>query len=72
MKRRSFNNGRKKAKIRRDYYLSMFEGVSILSALSKVTHSIGLTATIATSYADPFTVARQIASLDKISKGRAG
>nr|WP_302057474.1 LLM class flavin-dependent oxidoreductase [Paenibacillus sp. Lou8.1] len=31
-----------------------------------------MTATIATSYADPFTVARQIASLDKISKGRAG
>ncbi|WP_339303956.1 NtaA/DmoA family FMN-dependent monooxygenase [Paenibacillus sp. FSL L8-0435] len=54
------------------HYLSMFEGVSILSALSMVTHSIGLTATIATSYADPFTVARQIASLDKISKGRAG
>ncbi|MGE1104164.1 NtaA/DmoA family FMN-dependent monooxygenase [Peribacillus simplex] len=54
------------------HYLSMFEGISILSALSMVTHSIGLTATIATSYADPFTVARQIASLDKISNGRAG
>jgi FMN-dependent oxidoreductase (nitrilotriacetate monooxygenase family) len=54
------------------HYLSMFEGVSILSALSMVTHSIGLTATIATSYADPFTVARQMASLDKISNGRAG
>jgi FMN-dependent oxidoreductase (nitrilotriacetate monooxygenase family) len=54
------------------HYLSMFEGVSILSALSMITHSIGLTATIATSYADPFTVARQIASLDKISNGRAG
>jgi len=54
------------------HYLSMFEGVSILSALSMVTNSIGLTATIATSYADPFTVARQMASLDKISNGRAG
>ncbi|WP_145148323.1 NtaA/DmoA family FMN-dependent monooxygenase [Paenibacillus xylanexedens] len=54
------------------HYLSMFEGVTILSALSMVTHSIGLTATIATSYADPFTVARQMASLDKISNGRAG
>ncbi|CAH0148603.1 monooxygenase [Bacillus sp. Soil745] len=54
------------------HYLSMFEGVSILSALSMVTYSIGLTATIATSYADPFTVARQMASLDKISNGRAG
>ncbi|MEY8741207.1 NtaA/DmoA family FMN-dependent monooxygenase [Bacillales bacterium AN1005] len=54
------------------HYLSMFEGVSILSALSMVTQSIGLIATIATSYADPFTVARQMASLDKISNGRAG
>lgn len=54
------------------HYLSMFEGVSILSALSMVTRSIGLIATIATSYADPFTVARQMASLDKISNGRAG
>ncbi|GGO07501.1 NtaA/DmoA family FMN-dependent monooxygenase [Saccharibacillus kuerlensis] len=53
------------------HYLSMFEGVTILSALSMVTHSIGLAATIATSYADPFTVARQMASLDKISNGRA-
>jgi FMN-dependent oxidoreductase (nitrilotriacetate monooxygenase family) len=54
------------------HYLSMFEGVSILSALSMATTHIGLTATIATSYADPFTVARQMASLDKISDGRAG
>lgn len=54
------------------HYLSMFEDVTILSALSMVTHSIGLTATIATSYADPFTVACQMASLDKISNGRAG
>jgi len=53
------------------HYLSMFEGVSMMSALSMVTTHIGLSATIATSYADPFTVARQIASLDKISNGRA-
>ncbi|MEK4669989.1 NtaA/DmoA family FMN-dependent monooxygenase [Niallia sp. FSL R7-0271] len=54
------------------HHLSMFEGISILSALSMATTNIGLTATIATSYADPFTAARQILSLDKISKGRAG
>ncbi|MCM3512242.1 NtaA/DmoA family FMN-dependent monooxygenase [Carnobacterium inhibens] len=53
------------------HYLSMFEGVTILSALSMVTSHIGLAATIATSYADPFTVGRQMASLDKISNGRA-
>lgn len=53
------------------HYLSMFEGVSIMSALSMVTKNIGLSATIASSYGDPFTAARQILSLDKISKGRA-
>jgi FMN-dependent oxidoreductase (nitrilotriacetate monooxygenase family) len=52
-------------------HLSTFEGVSILSALSMVTKNIGLAATIATSFADPFSIARQMASLDKISKGRA-
>ncbi|MEC1646681.1 NtaA/DmoA family FMN-dependent monooxygenase [Bacillus halotolerans] len=52
-------------------HLSTFEGISILSALSMVTKHIGLGATIATSFADPFTVARQMASLDKISNGRA-
>ncbi|MDQ1005343.1 FMN-dependent oxidoreductase (nitrilotriacetate monooxygenase family) [Neobacillus niacini] len=53
------------------HYLSMFEGVSIMSALSMVTKNIGLSATIASSYADPYSAARQILSLDKISKGRA-
>lgn len=37
-----------------------------------MTHSIRLSSTIATSYTDPFTVARQMASLDKISNGRVG
>ncbi|OLY91150.1 FMN-dependent oxidoreductase, nitrilotriacetate monooxygenase family [Cnuella takakiae] len=53
------------------HYLSMFEGVTIMSALSMVTKTIGLSATVSTSYADPYSVARQILSLDKISKGRA-
>lgn len=53
------------------HYLSMFEGVSIMSALSMVTRNIGLSATVASSYGDPYSTARQILSLDKISKGRA-
>lgn len=53
------------------HYLSMFEGVSIMSALSMKTKNIGLPATIASSYGDPYSAARQILSLDKISKGRA-
>ncbi|MFD1186530.1 NtaA/DmoA family FMN-dependent monooxygenase [Pontibacter rugosus] len=53
------------------HYLSMFEGVSVMSAISTHTKSIGLSVTISTSYADPYSAARQILSLDKISKGRA-
>lgn len=53
------------------HYLSMFEGVSIMSALAMKTSKIGLSATIASSYGDPYSAARQILSLDKISKGRA-
>jgi len=49
----------------------MCEGISIMSALSMVTKNIGLSATIAFSYGDPYSAARQILSLDKISKGRA-
>ncbi|MFD2164024.1 NtaA/DmoA family FMN-dependent monooxygenase [Paradesertivirga mongoliensis] len=53
------------------HYLSMFEGMTIMSAISMKTKKIGLSATIATSYTDPYNVARQVLSLDKISKGRA-
>ncbi|MBG6233522.1 FMN-dependent oxidoreductase (nitrilotriacetate monooxygenase family) [Pedobacter sp. CAN_A7] len=53
------------------HYLSMFEGVSLMSALSMKTKNIGLSATIASSYGDPYSAARQILSLDKLSKGRA-
>lgn len=54
------------------HFLNRFEPISILSALASVTRKIGLAGTISTSYSDPFTVARQFASLDLISGGRAG
>src|SRR6188474_2944401 len=54
------------------HFLNRFEPISILSALATVTSKIGLAGTVSTSYSDPFTVARQFASLDLISKGRAG
>jgi alkanesulfonate monooxygenase SsuD/methylene tetrahydromethanopterin reductase-like flavin-dependent oxidoreductase (luciferase family) len=53
------------------HYLSMFEGVSLMSALAMHTKTIGLSVTISTSYADPYSAARQILSLDKLSQGRA-
>jgi alkanesulfonate monooxygenase SsuD/methylene tetrahydromethanopterin reductase-like flavin-dependent oxidoreductase (luciferase family) len=54
------------------HFLNRFEPISILSALAAVTSKIGLVGTVSTSYSDPFTVARQFASLDLISGGRAG
>lgn len=45
--------------------------VALLSALSQQTSHIGLVATTSTIFGHPYQVARQIASLDHISKGRA-
>jgi alkanesulfonate monooxygenase SsuD/methylene tetrahydromethanopterin reductase-like flavin-dependent oxidoreductase (luciferase family) len=54
------------------HFLNRFEPLTVLSALASVTTKIGLAGTLSTSYSDPFTVARQFASLDLISGGRAG
>ncbi|MEI2264555.1 LLM class flavin-dependent oxidoreductase [Erwinia sp. CGal63] len=54
------------------HFLNRFEPIALLSALASVTQQIGLAGTISTSYSEPFTVARQLATLDNISGGRAG
>jgi FMN-dependent oxidoreductase (nitrilotriacetate monooxygenase family) len=54
------------------HYLNRFEPLTVLSALAAVTEHIGLVATVTVSYTEPFQVARQLASLDHISGGRAG
>jgi FMN-dependent oxidoreductase (nitrilotriacetate monooxygenase family) len=54
------------------HFLNRFEPLTILSALAAHTSRIGLAGTVSTSYSDPYTVARQFASLDLISSGRAG
>ena len=54
------------------HYLNRFEPLTLLSALSAVTRHIGLVATVTVSYTEPFQVARQFASLDLLSGGRAG
>jgi FMN-dependent oxidoreductase (nitrilotriacetate monooxygenase family) len=54
------------------HYLNRFEPLTILSALATTTQHIGLVATVTVSYTEPFQVARQFASLDHISGGRAG
>jgi FMN-dependent oxidoreductase (nitrilotriacetate monooxygenase family) len=55
---------------RRDTF--RFEPLTLLSALAMTTQRIGLAATATTSFNEPFNVARKFASLDHISKGRAG
>src|SRR5476649_2253563 len=54
------------------HYLNRFEPLTILSAIASATTHIGLVATLTVSYSEPYTVARQFASLDHISRGRAG
>ena len=54
------------------HFLNRFEPLTVLSALASVTKNLGLVGTLSTSYSEPFTVARQFASLDHLSKGRAG
>ncbi|ANE48226.1 monooxygenase [Paenibacillus swuensis] len=48
------------------------EPFTLLSALAAVTEHIGLIGTVSTTYNEPFHLARKFASLDHISKGRAG
>lgn len=52
--------------------LAGLEPFTLLSALAAVTEHIGLIGTVSTTYNEPFHVARKFASLDHISKGRAG
>lgn len=54
------------------HYLNRFEPFTILSALAAVTEHIGLVGTVTVSYTEAYNVARQFASLDHVSGGRAG
>ncbi len=47
------------------------EPITTLTAVSMVTERIGLIGTCSTTYTEPFNLARQFASLDHISNGRA-
>lgn len=53
-------------------FISRFEPLTLLSALSAVTTHIGLGATVSTSFGEPYHIARAFASLDHLSGGRAG
>jgi FMN-dependent oxidoreductase (nitrilotriacetate monooxygenase family) len=53
-------------------FMNVFEPVTLLSALAGATTRIGLGGTVSTSFSEPYNVARQFASLDHLSGGRAG
>ncbi len=57
---------------RADYWPAHLDPLTLLPALAAVTTRIGLVATASTTYYEPYHVARKFASLDHISKGRAG
>lgn len=48
------------------------EPLTLLSAIAVATEHIGLIATASTTYNSPYNLARRFASIDHISKGRAG
>jgi FMN-dependent oxidoreductase (nitrilotriacetate monooxygenase family) len=49
-----------------------WDPLTLLPALAVITERVGLTATANTSYNEPYTLARRLASLDELSQGRAG
>jgi len=52
--------------------LIRLEPLTLISHLAGVTEKIGVVATASTTYNEPFNLARKFASIDHISKGRAG
>src|SRR3954464_7602131 len=52
-------------------FAARFEPLTMLAALAATTTHVGLGATASTTYNEPYNVARQFASLDHLSGGRA-
>ncbi|GAA3402450.1 LLM class flavin-dependent oxidoreductase [Paenibacillus hodogayensis] len=46
--------------------------LTVLAAMASVTEKVGLTATLTTTYNDPFHIASRLSTLDLLSGGRAG
>ena len=52
-------------------FMNSFEPLTLLAAVAGSTRHIGLGGTASTSFTEPYNLARQFASLDHISHGRA-
>ncbi|MEW6630146.1 MAG: NtaA/DmoA family FMN-dependent monooxygenase [Pseudomonadota bacterium] len=55
-----------------EHYVVKFDPVVALSAIAMTTKRIGLIATMSTTHAHPYNIARAVGSLDLVSGGRAG
>ena len=58
--------------LKRSATTTSFDPLTLLPALAMVTERLGLIATASSTYNEPWHVARRFASLDHISRGRAG
>jgi FMN-dependent oxidoreductase (nitrilotriacetate monooxygenase family) len=60
------------AGMKRMSYVAWIDPYTLLAGLAAVTSRVGLVCTATTTYNEPYTLARQFASLDILSNGRAG
>jgi FMN-dependent oxidoreductase (nitrilotriacetate monooxygenase family) len=51
---------------------NFFEPLTLLASIAAVTQRIGVIGTASTTYGEPYDIARRFASLDRVSRGRAG
>jgi len=58
--------------LKRSATVTSFDPLTLLPALAMVTERLGLVATASTTFEPPYVIARRFASLDHISRGRAG
>ncbi len=58
--------------LRHTAYVAWIEPFTVMASLATITRHIGLICTSSTSFEQPFSLARKFASLDLVSRGRAG
>jgi alkanesulfonate monooxygenase len=64
--------GRMEGLCRSATHIANIDPLTLVTALAAVTERIGLVVTASTSYNEPYHLARRFASIDHLSKGRAG
>lgn len=65
-------DGRRTTLLEHGGALPMLDPIQVLTVMSRATKHLGLSATMSTSFFPPFSIARSFATLDHLSRGRAG